>query len=312
MKYHIDGTEEFGYSTINRYLYTFYFFKNAVKRVCELYQFASVQNLKGYVAHFCYVRLVSFDTFIKVVCQHKDYVTANCILRMLGDCIAILHLIYLESDKDLLILRHALYVIDGAEKNLEVLPEFEIKKGAVKEDELHNANKQIQINREHRHRLIFEAQELLNKSPLKFKDKDAFDKIVKDRNWKFKKFEKYKRITSNQYKWTELYDRIDMSKYIDVLSYISQYTHGLSMSNLVLEMDSSNCDGIVCEAINLIDRMYDYMFQFFKEERCYILEGLLQPESRDSILACYDDMHRPSIDLWNSRVTNWLVINGGK
>ena len=60
-------------------------YMNTVKRLTNLYNNASVQFLKGYVAHFCYLRLKSFDTFIKVVWEHKDYVSANCLLRMLGD-----------------------------------------------------------------------------------------------------------------------------------------------------------------------------------------------------------------------------------
>ena len=50
-KYHIDGTEEFGYITINRFLYSFYMYMNTVKRLTSLYNYANVQFLKGYVAH---------------------------------------------------------------------------------------------------------------------------------------------------------------------------------------------------------------------------------------------------------------------
>ena len=32
-KYHIDGTEKFGYITINRFLYSFYMYMNTVKRI---------------------------------------------------------------------------------------------------------------------------------------------------------------------------------------------------------------------------------------------------------------------------------------
>ena len=109
--YHIDGTQEFGYNPINRFEYSFHMYLNTVKRLTGLYQYASVQYLKGYVAHFCYLRLKSFDTLIKVVVEHKDYVSANCLLRMLGDSVAVFRLIYGEKDKDFLLLRHALYVI---------------------------------------------------------------------------------------------------------------------------------------------------------------------------------------------------------
>ena len=162
-----------------------------VKRVCNLYQNASVLDMKGYVAHFCYLRLKSFDTFIKVVVEYKDYVSANCLLRMLGDCVAIFRLIYREPDKDLLLLRHALYVIDGCEKNLTVLLEDNLNESSMPEDELEEANKQIRYNQEHRKRLMSEAYEILDHSPLQVRDKVAFDKIVKDRNWKFKEFKYY-------------------------------------------------------------------------------------------------------------------------
>ena len=164
--YHIDGTQDFGYSPINRFEYSFHMYMNTVKRLTSLYQYASVQFLKGYVAHFCYLRLKSFDTLIKVVVEHKDYVSANCLLRMLGDSVAVFRLIYGEKDKDLLLLRHALYVIDGCERNMAVLPEKDISEGTLPDNELEEANKQIRYNREHRQRLMREAQEILNQSTL--------------------------------------------------------------------------------------------------------------------------------------------------
>ena len=279
---------------------------NTVKRITSLYHYASIQHLKGYVAHFCYLRLRSFDTFIKVVWQHKDYVSANCLLRMLGDCVAVFRLIYMESDKDLLILRHSLYVIDGCERNLDVLPEKNIHEDCLSEEELADSNKATQINREHRQRLIKEAQEMLDASPLKQKDKTAFDRIVEDRNWKFKEFKDYKKIGSNQYKWQDLYELIDCCKGFDILSYISQYAHGLSMSNLVIELDEQNINGVVGEAIGLIKRLHKYTLAFYPEEQEYILQGLLEPDMRDKILACYDEKHRPDIAKWNQDVMNKL------
>ena len=304
-KHHIGGTEEFGYITINRFLYSFYLYMNTVKRITSLYRYASVNYLKGYVAHFCYLRLRSFDTFIKVVLEHKDYVSANCLLRMLGDCVAVFRLIYREPDKDLLILRHCLYVIDGCERNLKVLPEKSVNEDCLSAEELAESNKAIQTNRAHRQRMIREAQEKLDISPLKLRDKAAFDRIVKDRNWKFKEF-KDKKKESNQYKWRELYELIDCCKGFDLLSYISQYAHGLSMSNLVIELDEQNIDGVVGEALGLIKRLHKYTMDFYLEEQRYILEGLLEPDMRDKILACFDDEHRPDIATWNQDVMNKL------
>lgn len=297
-KYHIEGTKKFGYSMVNRYLHSFYFYMNTVQRVCKLYPYASVKNIRGYVAHACYIRLKSFDTFLKVVVEHRDYVTACCIMRMLGDSVAVFHLIYSEPNEFLRLLRHSLYVIDGCERNLMVLPKSTPKDG-LPEKELIENNKQIDINIEHRERMMREAQEILDFLPQKRLNEKAFNKIVKDRNWKFKEFKDYKKINTNQYKWNELYEQIEYCEGYDLLSYMSQYAHGLSMSNLVINLNAQNCDSVIAEALGLLDRMYMYVMEFFSSDTLYILEGLKEPEIRDKILACYDDEHRPSIEDWN-------------
>lgn len=305
-KYHIDGTQEFGYNPINRFEYSFHMYMNTVKRLTSLYQYASVQYLKGYVAHFCYLRLKAFDTLIKVVVEHKDYLSSNCLLRMLGDSVAVFRLIYGEKDKNLMLLRHALYVIDGCDRNMAVLQVDDNNDGSLPDEEFEASQKRIKFNREHRQRLIREAQEILDHSPLQTKDKAAFDKIVKDRNWKFKEFKEYKKKGSNHYKWQELYELIDCCKYFDLLSYISQYVHSLSMSNLVIEFDEQNINGVVGEALGLIKRLHKFTMAFYPEEQKFILEGLLEPEMRDKILACYDEEHRPDIASWNQNVMNKL------
>jgi len=303
-KYHIDGTQEFGYSPIKRFEYSFYMFENLVNRVRTLYPKVSVMDIKAYAAYYCYVRLVSFDTLKKVLLVLKDYVTANCILRMLGDCVANFRLIYLEPDADFLRLRHALYIIDGCKRNLTVLPEEDINKGSVPDIELAEANRQIYLNREHRQNMICEAQRILDASPLKAKDEKAFNKIVKDCNWKFKKFEYRQKTNENQYKWSELYEMIGCCKYFDLLSYISQYAHGLSMSNLEIKVDDNNVDGVLSEAVGLIDTLYEYAYEFFEDDYKFIFEGLLVPQTRQKLLLCFDPIHRPNVASWDMGVIN--------
>lgn len=297
-KYHIEGTKKFGYSMVNRYLHSYYFYMNTVQRICQRYPIASVKNIKGYVAHACYIRLKSFDTFLKVVVEHRDYVTANCIMRMLGDSVAVFHLIYNEPNDFLRLLRHSLYVIDGCERNLMVLPKSTPEHG-LPEEELIENNKQIEFNIEHRERMMREAQEIIDFLPQKRLDEKAFNRIVEDRNWKFKEFKDYKKIKNNQYKLKELYEKIDYCEGYDLLSYLSQFAHGLSMSNLVINLNAQNCDSVIGEALGLLDRMNMYVMEFFSTDALYILEGLKEPEIRDKILACYDDEHRPSIENWN-------------
>lgn len=298
--YHIDGTQEFGYSTHNRFLYSFYLYMNTVKTVCKLCDnYAPVNCLKGYVAHFCYLRLKSFDTFFKVVVEHKDYVSACSLLRMLGDSVAVFHLVYMEPDANLRILRHCLYVLDGCKKSLEVLPEENINKGTLPDDELEDLNRQVKFNREYREKMMREVLEMLDNSPLKNKDEAAFNRIVKDCNWKFKEFKDYRKIKNNQYQWRELYDIIGRSNHFDLLSFFSQYAHGLSMSNLNTKPSQRVFDGIIGEGVALLDLMNQYVLKLFGSEIYYIYEGLLRPQMRDKILKCFDDKHCPTIEEWN-------------
>lgn len=298
--YHIDGTREFGYSTHNRFLYSFYMYMNTVEIICSLCNnYAPVNWIKGYVAHFCNVRLTSFKTFFKVVVEHKDYVSACSLLRMLGDSVAVFHLVYMEPDADLRTLRHCLYVLDGCKKSLEVLPEENINKGTLPDNELEDLNRQVKFNRAHREKMMREVREMLDNSPLKSKDEAAFNKIVEDCNWKFKEFKDYRKIKSNQFQWRELYEMIGRSKHFDVFSFFSQYAHGLSMSNLNTKPGQHVFDGIIGEGVALLDLMNQYVLKLFGSEIYYIYEGLLRPQMRDKILKCFDDKHRPTIEEWN-------------
>lgn len=289
----------FGGEWRNRYLYSFYLCMGIVKVVCRLHNYANVGYLKGYVAHFCYIRLKSFDTMLKVVEMHHDHVSAKCLLRMLVDCMAVFRLVYLEPDEDQRLLRHALYVIDGCEKNLEILPEaLDISEGALPEIELQYYNQKIQGDRDHRNRLINEAKKILTNSPLKKKDENAFEKIVKDRNWKFKNFDE----STKSYSWTELYKMIDPAGIQNPFSFLSQYAHGLSMSNLVITNKNADRNGLLLEGIGLLETMIDYMLMFFKEEQFAIFQVFLEPDMQNKLFLCFDDEHRPNLNEWNGMV----------
>ena len=292
--------EPFGGSLRNRYLYTLYELMAIVRVVCRLHNYANVGYLKGYVAHFCYIRFKSFDTLLKVVEMHHDHVSANCILRMLADCMAVFRLIYLEPDENIRLLRHALYVIEGCEKNLEVLPEeLDMNEGAVPEIELEYYKQGIQGNRNHRKRLMDEANEILANSPLKEKDQAAFNKIVEKRNWKFKSF----KVSTKSYSWAELHTMIDRFEDYDVFSFLSQYVHGLSMSNLVVTNKAADREGILVEAHGLMETMIDYMLLFFKEEQFDIFTEFLQADIKEKLFSCFDDEHRPKVALgWEAMV----------
>ena len=290
--FHIEGTEEFGYSQERAYMFALYHFENAIERLKKKYLDASAVNIKGYVTHFCHVRFVSFRTLIKVV-NEKDYVTWGCILRMLADCVAVFKLVYMEHDKDLRMLRHCLYVLEGYEQNLKVLTTNDDVLKSFPSDEAKRLKEQIAWNHSMRCDAIKQLQTLLDKSPLKEKDAEAFDKIVEDRNWKFKKFKAYTKPYKNQYKWEELYNMIDPEhKEEPFLPFLSQYAHGLSVSNLVIGNDEVSQSAIIDTAYFLLLQLDTDLQTFFHEDKEYIREGLQDPQQRGKMLLCFDEEHR--------------------
>ena len=279
-----------------------------IKVVCRFYNYANVGFLKGYVAHFCYVRLKSFDTLLKVVEEHNDCVTANCILRMLADCVAVFQLIYMEEKEDTRMFRHCLYVIDGCRENLAILPEeFEAVADSMPEIELQNIRRGVKFNRNHRQQMIDELNEILNQSPLKEIDEKAFNKIIEDRNWKYVDFKYTKHPKDNQYKMSDLYKMIKRFEDKDYFSFLSQYAHGLGMSNLVIQNNKLDSESILVKGIALLETMIDYTLHFFKEEQFAIFTEFLQPDIKEKLFSCFDDEHRPKIALgWDVMVYNKL------
>ena len=207
------------------------------------------------------------------------------------------YMVYGEKDENLRWLRHCLYVIDGCEQGMTVLPTEPINKGYMPDDELELLTKQTLFNRERRQQMMNQAWEILDDLPLKQQDPEVFQKIVGDRNWKFKKFKKYKSIKDNQYKWKDLYELIGETEFYDLLSFLSQFAHGLSMSNLIVDNYQRQLyDGPIGEAVGLLDRMNEYAFEFFSEEQDYIMQGLQEPEMRDKILSCFVEPYRQELE----------------
>ena len=87
---------------------------------------------------------------------------------------------------------------------------------------------------------------------------------------------------------------------------LSQYVHGLSMSNLVNTNNAIDCNGLLFEGIGLLETMIDYMLIFFKDDQFAIFTIFLESEMQKKLFWCFDDEHRPKVNEWNGMVYNKL------
>ena len=77
-----------------------------------------------------------------------------------------------------------------------------------------------------------------------------------------------------------------------------------------MTMNEHNVNGIVEAAEGLIIRLNVYMMHYYLIDYEFIMNGLLEPEMRDKVLACYDEKHRPSIEKWNQTIHDLMLKKG--
>ena len=63
----------------------------------------------------------------------------------------------------------------------------------------------------------------------------VIDKLIKSQNWKFKTFGSANR--NNSYSWLEMYEKIKLQCKPTFFSYLSEFVHGLSISNIAVDID---------------------------------------------------------------------------
>lgn len=261
------------------FMFSYFYFHNTVSRLLKKYRNPSYEDIKGYVACFCYQRTNAFSSFLQIV-QKNDFVSAHCILRMLADNVSLFRLIYLEKNINWRMLRHYLYVLDGTEKLKELWLsgfEYEDEEGKAYTEEMADLC-QEQIDK---------LKSLINASPLKEVDNAAFDMIVNNRNWKFKDFSSARK---NQYSWKELHRMIEDkdTNDFDFFNFYSQFTHGLSMSNAYYNVNSKSYSMAIDDAIFLMERFDEYIKEFFAEDKEYIMKGLEDPAVKERLRAHAD------------------------
>ena len=176
------------------------------------YSTSSIDNWKGYLVQRLSLMLQSYQTFSQLLLQNKDFITANSILRMLADNLAITKFIYVDYDEEMRLLRHYMFLLDGSLTFIKLTD-----------------------SKEARERSNDEAQYIkgqITKLQLYKDNSDALDKLINiDKrvcNWKFRDFSDKKGLH-----FSELYKKLDIApNIVAYLEYLSQFAHGLGLYSL--------------------------------------------------------------------------------
>ena len=230
-------------------------------------------DIKSYPLKIIDKLTTMLTTLWKVINIDKDFYVANVVIRSIADNVALLFLIYNKDEGEIRILRHYLFLLDGIRSRLAnlIIP---IKNDDITEEEYQKLVKQQEDFKSMLNgckKYIIECITSLN---IYNTNKLGIDMLMKNKkgeeqyNWKFKTLN----ITpaqinteKNTYNWKSMYSEIKLpEKFFS--SFLSDYVHGLSMSNITSASDKQNMGTLVYITKVLMERIELFIHKYYTIE----------------------------------------------
>ena len=222
----------------------------------------SVSDIPGYILLICRKILTQFSTLVSVSRQRNDYNSVCSLVRILADSIATLNLIYCCDDDEERIIRHLLYVLDGISERDKLLnerdPEYD---GRISREVFDGLCAQYQEAKENAKGCIKYCIDTIKKSPYYPTHQSEIDVLIQKRNWKFKTISEPK--PRDGYSWKDLYQMLKINMADEMFPYLSQYIHGLSISNILLN-DKDDFDAPLSFAFCLLGWLFDFLRRVYE------------------------------------------------
>ena len=269
----------FGYSSMNTIKAFLLLFGYEVGRLKLKYPTNYIDNLSGYKTFIIDKLLHVVSTYIIVVEDCHDYATACTIVGTLIDSVSAYHLIYHSETTDEVLLRHYLYILDGASQKLEIL----------KRRSLHKTNKiTLQEFQELSEQLSFMENNMKHAQDIcvrKIKSLSIYKSyrreieiLIKDKNWKYINIEKTN--SKNTYSWAQietLFPTKHRKLYSDLCAYLSNFVHGLSMSNLVFDIEDKDIyESLSANVALMLNFLHESMINDFEVDKDFLTDGFIE------------------------------------
>lgn len=212
-------------------------------------------------------------TLWNVINIDKDFYVANVVIRSIADNVALLFLIYDKDEGEIRILRHYLFLLDGIRSRLAniIMP---IKNDDVTEDEYQKLIKQQEDFKSMLNDCKKNIIECITSLNIYNTNKLGIDMLMKNKkgeelyNWKFKTLNivpSQINTEKNTYNWKSMYSEIKLpEKFFS--SFLSDYVHGLSMSNITIAPDKQNMGTLVYITKVLMERIELFVRKYYAIE----------------------------------------------
>lgn len=295
----IPGMESFDSSYKNTYIAIYSMLGYEMERLSQSHLSRAVNDIYGYRILMLTRMTKSFHTLYSTLAECHDYVSSSTLIRMLADSLAAYLTIYHEQDDEEMKLRHFLYVIDGTKLRLDYLEKsMQILKGRASSM---SDNEHISILRESENsvnkcrNLLKSCTDVIKFMPVYKLYKNEIDILIQNRNWQYQSLSRPK-IKQH---WADMYLRIDNREIVKgMFSFLSQYAHGLSVSNLILESDMEAFYPLYSYGIVLMGKVKEIVENDFNMDKYELLDGFMQSDFFEGYFGSISDAKRQEmIDL---------------
>lgn len=264
--------EESGISREDMLKYFILLSRLIVSNARKLFPSNSISDTNGYALGIYAKILTQAETLSSIIEQRKDYNTACALVRMLADNMCIVKLIYGEDNQDEKQLRHYLYILDGVRQRKEELERPRSPyNGAIARDDYEALIHQMESALENAKKAIHLCESSIRSLSLYGLNAGYIEKLITGNLWNYDSIGKYSKNKPSKINWQSLYKRVAL-KEPEMYSYLSQYVHGLAISNIVSE-DEDDFDAVsgftlslVHELFSLLKKDYRFVTKLFSEQ----------------------------------------------
>lgn len=245
------------------------FAEEMIKLLKVKFPSSSIDDWQSYVVQRLSLMLQNYRTIGKVLLEDKDYITANTILRMMVDNLAITKFIYVDHEGEMRLLRHYLFLLDGSLTYLKITDSMTSNVLIIKERE--RCKREVKYTKEQIMKLsIYEIQHLY------------IDKFLSKGNWKFKSIS-----DTGKYSYQDLYKTFGIDpNIVAYFEYLSQFAHGLGLYSLGTVASIQNVPFLIEIRDMLLGKLINYIYGLFYEDVCNdddLLESLRTKLSRNEL-----------------------------
>ena len=237
-----------------------------VDTVEQLHHSSNANEIKSYQGIILRRILNSLRTLDQVLVISKDPISGYSLLRTIADSICAYCFIYENDNNDEVEFRHFLYLLDGCSQFVNAFPPALNNKRQIEESEelkICNELDKEKTNLEVFHNNLFDY---LYNSNIACNSKSEAGIIINRRDWKYRTILHYSEKES--YNWRDIYKKVGRDSFmVNFFStFLSQYVHGLFLSNTKNPNTSVHYSLIYDILISLERRLILAILQCFKED----------------------------------------------